>query len=123
MANTDALYTAVAAVLIDIRAEMAALQLWQSERPSEAALASDTPFCIDTLEFTEWIQFVFLERMHAIIEAGAPLPGSCDIAPMAEAYFSEGSMCPYGLISRLKQVDDLLSGRVEASCSRARLSS
>ncbi|MBT8149497.1 MAG: YqcC family protein, partial [Pseudomonadales bacterium] len=74
------LYIAVAAELIDIQAEMAALQLWESKRPSAAALASDEPFCIDTLSFSQWVQFIFLERMHEIIANREPLPAQCDVA-------------------------------------------
>lgn len=113
----------VASVLIDIRAEMSALQLWHSERPSARRMASDAPFCVDTLEFTEWVQFVFIERIQDLIDGGSPLPQSCDIAPMAEEYFRGAATTPYGLIDRLRRVDALLSGNSAPGSSQPRLSS
>ncbi|NNC55268.1 MAG: YqcC family protein [Pseudomonadales bacterium] len=119
----DRLYIAIAAELLDIRAEMSALQLWQSEAPCEEALASHAPFCVDTLEFTQWVQFVFLVRMHKVIEQRQPLPQSCDIAPMAEEYFKQHGGAGNALINSLRRVDDLISGRADAALKRAPLSS
>ncbi|MBT8138506.1 MAG: YqcC family protein [Gammaproteobacteria bacterium] len=117
------LYTAIAAELLDIRAEMAALQLWDSEPPSAAALASEAPFCIDTLQFNQWIQFVFLVRMQKIIDERRPLPQSCDIAPMAEEYFKRNPANAGALIKTLRRVDNLICGRIGAAQRRGQLSS
>ena len=117
------LYIAVAAELLDIQAEMAKLQLWEAERPSPAALASNEPFCIDTLSFNQWVQFVFLERMHDLIERREPLPAECAIAPLAEEFFRQQSIDARGLINKFRYVDDLISGRGKQRNIVARLSS
>ncbi len=117
------IHTALAAALQDIQAEMVSLQLWELERPSEAALASTEPFCIDTLNFAQWLQFIFLEKMRAIIEHGGPLPSQSDIAPLAEEYLSQKKAKGTKLIERLKYIDDLISGRIQAKAITARLSS
>ncbi|MDA8789655.1 YqcC family protein [Pseudomonadales bacterium] len=117
------IHTALAAALQDIQAEMVSLQLWELERPSEAALASTEPFCIDTLNFAQWLQFIFLEKMRAIIEHGGPLPSQSDIAPLAEEYLSQKKAKGTKLIERLKYTDDLISGRIQAKAITARLSS
>ena len=78
--------------------------------PSEDALSSQQPFCIDTLEFTEWLQFVFLERMRMIVEQGHSLPGASGIAPMAEEYFRARPESGDGLVRELEAIDELLSG-------------
>jgi len=117
------IHTALAAELQDIQAEMVALQLWELERPSEAALASTEPFCIDTLSFSQWLQFIFLEKMRAIIDQGGPLPSQSDIAPLAEEYLSQKMAKGKVLIERLQYVDNLISGRIQAKAMMARLSS
>src|SRR6187431_39711 len=82
------IHVAVAEVLIDIEKELRELQLWDDEMISEAALASEQPFAIDTMTFPQWLQFIFLPRIHFMIEQQMQLPGNCGIAPMAEQYFS-----------------------------------
>ena len=46
------------------------LPLWEKVSPSAAALASDEPFCIDTLTFPQWLQFIFLPTLYRMLEAG-----------------------------------------------------
>lgn len=56
---------------------------WHDQAPKPAAMASRTPFCADTLVFTEWLQFLFIPKMRALIERGGPLPQQSAIAVMA----------------------------------------
>ena len=102
------LFSEVADRLLGIELEMRRIDVWSMEPPSEAALASDQPFCFDTLEFTEWLQFVFLERMRFIVEQG--LPRASGIAPMAEEHFRVRPESGDGLIRELEAIDELLSG-------------
>lgn len=81
------LYAEVAEHLLEIEAELRRLAFWEEHPPSRATLTSPLPFCHDTLKLTQWLQFVFLVRMKALIEKGAPLPTECEIAPYAEEYF------------------------------------
>lgn len=75
----------------NIRAALSTLQealkqhhLWQAAPPKAAALASTQPFCLDTLSATEWLQWIFIPRMHALLEAKAPLPKEIAITPYLE---------------------------------------
>jgi uncharacterized protein YqcC (DUF446 family) len=99
----------VAALLIDLEAELRQMQLWGDEAPSPEALASQQPFAIDTLTLPQWLQFIFLPRMYALIEAGAPLPRKCGIAPMAEEYFRGTTLGVSGLLDALEALDEVLS--------------
>ncbi len=90
---------------------MRQLGLWQAEPPSEKALASVEPFCIDTLSFPQWLQFVFLARIYSIISARQPLPASCSIAPMATEYFASSGLAASSLVEVLGQIDALLSSQ------------
>ncbi|MGO1502243.1 MAG: YqcC family protein [Marinobacter sp.] len=100
----------IADCLLDIEMALRQLGMWESERPHEDAFQSTEPFCIDTLAFTQWVQFVFLERMKLIIENDHPLPAVSGIAPMAEEYFRGRPESGQQLIREFEAVDQLLSG-------------
>lgn len=104
------IYHDIASVLIDIEAELRYLGLWEQEEPDEEALASTEPFCVDTLDLHQWLQFVFLPRMYLIVEARDMLPSECGIAPMAEEFYRGAELPVESLIVALHRVDRLLSG-------------
>lgn len=72
------------AILLDIEQEMRQQNLWQSLSPSPEALASQQPFCVDTLSFCEWTQWIMLPRLHSMVEMQLPLPSNSDIFSMAD---------------------------------------
>ena len=94
----------VAALLIDLEADLRNRLLWDAVEPAPEALASTQPFCIDTLIFPQWLQFVFLPRMQALLDAGQPLPPQCAIAEMAEVHFA-GVADVRALIELLREID------------------
>jgi len=110
---TDSHTTAarVADSLLQIEIELRQLEVWESEPPPEEAFQSDKPFCMDTMVFTQWLQFVFVERMKILIENGHPLPEVSGIAPMAEEHFRGRSESGHGLVRELERMDKLLSGK------------
>lgn len=100
----------VADSLLRIEIELRQLGVWETEPPPEEAFQSTKPFCIDTLEFTQWLQFVFLERLKVMIENDHPLPSVSGIAPMAEEHFRGREQSVGRLIRELQEIDQLLSG-------------
>jgi uncharacterized protein YqcC (DUF446 family) len=102
-------YSQVAEQLIDLECILRSMNLWSHERPSEEDLASDQPFCVDTLRFEQWLQFVFIERMTLIVERELPLPDKCGLAPMAEECFRGAAYSPQTLIEKLQVIDRTLS--------------
>ena len=74
-------------LLSQLEAELKQQQLWRLLPPDPAALASTLPFCVDTLELQSWLQFIFIPRMRALLDANAPLPGNISILPIAEEAF------------------------------------
>ena len=70
--------------LQQLEAEMRAASLWGSQPPSPEALASTLPFMYDPLKVEQWLQWVFVPRMHALLDAQAALPTSCSVQPLAE---------------------------------------
>lgn len=102
-------HTQITSLLIDIEAELRRLQQWQHEPPSLAALASTEPFCVDTLTFVQWLQFIFLPRMHALAAAQQLPPGRCEIKPLAEEYFSDGKLDVANLLRALGALDSAIN--------------
>lgn len=102
-------YSSVTEYLLLIEKEMRRIGLWESEPPSVSALSSQQPFCIDTLLFSQWLQFVFVPRMAGLISQGGPLPVNCDIYPMAEEFFLKQSYSSATLLSLIKKVDEVIN--------------
>lgn len=99
----------VGETLMDIEKELRDLQLWEFEFPSEEALASTQPFAIDTLNFPQWLQFIFIPRLYMMIEQRMPLPSVSGVKPMAEEYFQVLNLNSAALILHLERMDNLLS--------------
>lgn len=81
--------------------------LWQSCAPDSEAFNSDEPFFMNTLAPLEWLQWVFLPRMQALLDAGAPLPVKLAIAPYYEVALEADMPGREPLLLVLKQLDDL----------------
>ena len=101
--------TEVAEVLIDIEARLRQLGQWDKIPPSTEALASDQPFCVDTLTLPQWLQFVFLPTLYRMLEEERPLPERCGIAPMAEEFYRGSGLASAELVEALERIDELLS--------------
>lgn len=110
MPLTHAQLHAVADLMLSIEQAMRDADFWHDDSPSPAAMASRTPFCADTLAFSEWLQFVFIPRMQALIEAGAALPEASAIAPLAEEALDERAG-KQALVDRLRRFDRLIAGQ------------
>jgi uncharacterized protein YqcC (DUF446 family) len=102
-------HIAIAEILIDIEKELRDLRFWEFESPSADALASTQPFAIDTLNFPQWLQFIFIPRLYFMVEQRLPLPSISGVKPMAEEYFQVLSLNSLPLILHLDRIDKLLS--------------
>lgn len=95
--------------LLRIELELRRLEAWSDVSPSDEALQSTEPFAVDTLEFTEWLQFIFLAKMKVLVERDHPLPTISGIAPMAEEHFRGRGDAGLRLVQELELMDQLLS--------------
>ena len=107
------IHTEVAEVLIDIEAQLRQLGQWHKVPPTAEALASEQPFCVDTLTLPQWLQFIFLPTLYAMLKEGRALPERCGIAPMAEEYFRGTGLRSNELVAALLRIDELLSDGVQ----------
>ena len=88
----DQRYLKVADQLLLIERELRIQGWWDDVSPSHVALSSVEPFSVDTLEFEQWLQWIFLPRMKIILEQGLPLPNASGIQEMAEMVFASRSV-------------------------------
>lgn len=98
-------------IVIEIERQMRLVGCWSSERPAEERLASTQPFAIDTLNFDEWLQFIFLPKIKLIIEQGGGLPIQSHITPMAEEYYKTqcDNRSSEGIVSAIQAFDTLIN--------------
>ena len=84
----DARFPKIAEQLLLIERELR-VQGWGDDvPPSIEALSSVEPFSVDTLDFEQWLQWIFLPRMKTILEQDLPLPNASGIQEMAEMVFA-----------------------------------
>ncbi len=101
--------SAIAAQLIDLEAALRQLDLWSETPPSQEALSSEQPFAMDSLEFEEWLQFIFLPTLYEVLGSGGTLPECCAIAPMAEETVGKKKLPTEALIATLRELDRLIT--------------
>lgn len=105
---SDPRYPQLSQILLELSEHMQAYDLWAAEVPSAEDLKSDKPFCVDTLSFEKWLQFVMLPTFLNMIEQGIPLPEQCDISPMAQEMwkqeYTEVQAC-------IQSIDALITGK------------
>ncbi|MCY1424733.1 hypothetical protein D3C76_604230 [compost metagenome] len=105
----DARLPALAEHLLLIERELRVQGWWREDAPSDDALASIEPFCVDTLDFDQWLQWIFLPRMKLILEQNQPLPNASGILAMAEMVYADRPEQSRNLKVLLAQFDELIS--------------
>jgi len=100
---------AVAEVVEDIAREMRRSDLWDDRAPSDHRMSSTQPFCCDTLQFHEWLQWQFLPRMNLILEQERDLPENSAILPYAEEFLPGKLDRPERLLFLLHTFDELIT--------------
>ena len=77
----------VANALAEIESEMKRIGLWQSEplRPEQYEFRQ--AFAMDTMAFSQWLQFIFIPRVRQIIAAGGQFPSKSQVGAQAVREF------------------------------------
>jgi uncharacterized protein YqcC (DUF446 family) len=91
-----------------IEGELRQLGWWSVTSPTAQALASEQPFAVDSMEFEQWLQWLFLPRMQQILTAGGALPGACGIQSMAEMVLVDRASQARTLLALLGEFDRLI---------------
>jgi uncharacterized protein YqcC (DUF446 family) len=99
----------IADVLLEVEATLRTSGKWEASRPPAAALVSSQPFCIDTLRFEQWLQWIFLPRMKQILEQNMPLPVKSGIFVYAQESLSKREPPTGNLLALIRRFDDLIA--------------
>lgn len=92
-----------------IEVELRRQDVWLPMSPSVEAMASTSPFCMDTMAFSQWLQWIFVPRVRAIIESGGTLPKGSNIKSYAEEAFPLEKLESEKLLLIIEQFDLLMS--------------
>ncbi len=95
--------------LVALERELRRQGLWAQSAPPPSAFDSVQPFCIDTMSFIAWLQFVLIPRMSQCVASGEALPSASGIAPMAEEALQLPLSSRVSVITILERLDSLLS--------------
>lgn len=84
-------------------------QQWQPGAPEASAFLSTQPFFMDTLTPHEWLQWVLLPRMHALLDGEHPLPDAFAITPYYEMALEANHHGRDALLIALTELDRMVN--------------
>lgn len=108
---STALRADIRVLLFTLERELKQLEAWEAHPPALERLASEIPFCHDTLEFTQWVQWIFLPRFHAVLDGDHPLPTASAIVPVAEDAMARLEGNTDALLDAFRDIDRLINGQ------------
>jgi uncharacterized protein YqcC (DUF446 family) len=98
-------------ILEQLELELKQRSLWQMASPSAEAMASTLPFCMDTLDFHQWLQFVLIVRLRQMMLLQMALPTQSALYPMATEVYKQELGYYSTLIEILAELDETLTGQ------------
>ncbi len=98
----------VKSLLDQLQATLEKASQWQTIAPEPEKLMSTEPFSIDTLTFLEWLQWIYVARLRAIMDAGGQLPQGAQVYPYAEEALKAAGIQIPGLLELVLQLDTAL---------------
>ena len=99
-------FAIVEARLTAIEAEMKRSGLWQSHPLAPEQYNFQRAFAIDTMAFSQWLQFIFVPRVRDLIQTQGEFPSSSSVGAQAVREF-DGFEEAAGLVSMLSEFDAL----------------
>ncbi|MBZ9538632.1 YqcC family protein [Modicisalibacter tunisiensis] len=96
--------------LENLESTLRSVDLWNTARPEPEAFDSRQPFCVDTMALPQWLRYVFIPRLQALVDARAAMPATCQVAPAAEAYLKDSRTSTRVLVvSAIAEVDRVVT--------------
>ncbi|MEC9483705.1 MAG: YqcC family protein [Halomonas sp.] len=96
--------------LTQLESTLRSVDLWNTPCPEAEAFDSREPFCLDTMELPQWLRYVFIARLQALVDAQGPLPVTCDVAPAVEVYLKDARPSTRQLVvSAIAEVDRIVT--------------
>jgi len=98
----------VSGAVAAIEAEMRRMGIWQEEPLPPEAYDFRAAFGMDTMAFSQWLQFIFIPRVRSIIEEGGKFPSESHVGTQAIREF-DGVPEASSLVSLLVEFDGLFN--------------
>lgn len=91
----------------DLEKELRFLELWGGveKMPEEERLNSTAPFGVGVIEFHEWLEYVLIFKLRAMIENEMPLPEKISTHIFAQVNYREEQEKFNKLINILRELD------------------
>jgi uncharacterized protein YqcC (DUF446 family) len=93
----------------EIEREMRSIGYWQEEPLPAEAYDFTQAFAMDTMAYSQWLQFIFIPRVRSIIETDGDFPAGSSVGTQAIREF-DGSTEAEGLVSLLCEFDRIIEG-------------
>lgn len=106
------IHEALDAALRELESTMETANLWHMTPPPPVAYDSVAPFCVDTMALPQWLRFVLIARLDALVEARASMPAKCEVAPAVETYLAQASVAASlcrQMIQAVEKIDRLVT--------------
>jgi uncharacterized protein YqcC (DUF446 family) len=97
----------VKARIDELEAEMKKIGWWREGPPPPEAFDFHKAFAMDTMAFSQWLQFIFVPRVNQIIESGEQFPTHSSVGAQAVREF-DGEPDADRLCTLLSQFDRLI---------------
>jgi uncharacterized protein YqcC (DUF446 family) len=91
---------------------------WEVAQPSAEALADAGPFGMHTLAFEQWLRYVFVPNVEALIASNGPWPANSDVAAHATREW-DGHPDPDAMLHALRELDALFEPMTAAGHKNA----
>jgi uncharacterized protein YqcC (DUF446 family) len=103
---SDDLYAQAGLKISEIESEMKRIGYWSPDPLPEEAYDFHEAFAIDTMAFTQWLQFILIPRVKQIIEQEDTFPTESMVGVQAVREF-DGDDNASHLVTMLSEFDDL----------------
>jgi uncharacterized protein YqcC (DUF446 family) len=100
----------IQAKITEIEHEMKRIGYWQNDPLRPEQYQFRMAFALDTMAFSQWLQFIFIPRVKNLLETGEKFPPDSDNAAQAVREF-DGDDEAQGLVALLSEFDEIISGR------------
>jgi uncharacterized protein YqcC (DUF446 family) len=107
--NVD-LYSRALREISEIETEMKRIGYWSPEPLPKEAYDFRQAFAMDTMAFSQWLQFILIPRVRTIIEQKGDFPSDNMVGAQAVREF-DGDTAASGLVTLLREFDDLFRRR------------
>jgi uncharacterized protein YqcC (DUF446 family) len=101
-------YAIVSAAIAGVEAEMKSIGYWSTAALLPEAYDFHQAFAMDTMAFSQWLQFVFIPRVRSIVDQRSEFPAKSMVAAQAVREF-DGDTNATRLVSLLSEFDALFN--------------